>query len=148
MLKKKSIWGIFPLLIAGLMFLGGCHKHSPEKTADRIVDELVAKLKLSATQKDQLNATKLELLGKIAEMKKNKEAIHNEVLAELQKDNLDQGQLKKMFAAHKGEMDEIGNLLIDRAAQFHATLTAEQKATLVELIKDREKCCKSCFFDN
>lgn len=148
MLRKKSLWGIFPVLIAGLMFLGGCHKSSPEKMADHIVDELSAKLKLSDTQRDQLNATKVELLGKIAEMKKNKGAMHNAAMAELQKDTLDQGQLKKMFATHTGEMDTIGNLVIDRLAQFHGTLTAEQKAKLVELLKDREKCCKSCFFDN
>ncbi|KAF0221019.1 MAG: hypothetical protein FD174_732 [Geobacteraceae bacterium] len=148
MLRKKKLWGFIPVLIAGLMFLGGCHKPSPEKMADHIVDELVAKLSLTAAQQEQLNATKLELLGKVAEMKKSKEAMHDEVMAELQKDLLDQGQLKKMVATHKGEMDEMANLLIDRLAKFHATLTAEQKAKLVDLLKEMEKRHKSCFFDN
>lgn len=146
MLRKKRLWGFIPVLIAGLMFLGGCHKPSPEKIADHIVDELAAKLDMTAAQKDQLNATKVELLGKVAELRKSKEAMHTEVIAELQKDVLDQGQLKKMLATHKGEMDEIGNLLIDRLAKFHNTLTAEQRVKLVELLKEKETHRKSCFF--
>lgn len=148
MLRKKRLWGFVPLLIAGLMFLGGCNKPSPEKIADRIVDELAAKLDLTSAQKDQLNATKVEILGKVAEMKKNKDAIHGEVIAELQKDALDQGQLKKIFVGHRGEMDVMADLLIDRLAKFHATLSPEQKTKLVALLKDREKCRNSCFFDH
>lgn len=148
MLRKKVIWGFVPVLMAGLMFLGGCNKPSPEKIADRIVDELAAKLDLTAAQKEQLNATKVEILGKVAEMKKNKDAIHVEVIAELQKDELDQGRLKKIVAGHKGEMDVMADLLIDRLAKFHASLTPEQKVKLVALLKDREKCRNSCFFDH
>jgi Spy/CpxP family protein refolding chaperone len=147
MLRKKKLWGFIPILIAGLMFLGGCHRPSPEKMADHIVDELVAKLSLTAAQQEQLNATKVELLGKVAEMRKSREGMHDEFIAELQKDNLDQGQLKKMVATHRGEMDEMVNLLIDRLAKFHATLTAEQKAKLVTLLKEKDKCRKSGFFD-
>lgn len=148
MLRKKALWGFVPVLMAGLMFLGGCHKPSPEKIADRIIDELVEKLDLTSVQKDQLNATKVEILAKVAEMKKNKDAFHGEVIAELQKDVLDQGQLKKMVTAHKSEMDVMADLLIDRLAKFHATLTPEQKTKLVELLKEREKCRNSCFFDH
>lgn len=148
MLRKKRLWGFVPVLLAGLMFLGGCQKPSPEKIADRIVAELAAKLDLTSLQKEQLNATKVEILGKVAEMKKSKDALHGEVITELQKDVLDQGQLKKIVAGHKGEMDVMADLLIDRLAKFHATLTAEQKVKLVALLKEREKCRNSCFFDH
>jgi uncharacterized coiled-coil DUF342 family protein len=148
MLRKKKLLGFIPLLIVGLMFLGGCKRPSPEKMADHIVDELAAKLNLTPEQLVSLNATKVELLGKVAEMKKSREAMHSDVITELQKDVLDQGQLKKMFATHKGEMDEIANLVIDRLAKFHGTLTAEQKVKLVELLKERDKHRKSCFFDH
>jgi Spy/CpxP family protein refolding chaperone len=147
MLRKKKLWAFIPVLIAALMFLGGCHRRSPEKMADHIVDELTAKLKLTAAQQGQLNAIKVELLGKVAEMRKSREGMHDEVMAELQKDTLDQERLKKMVATHRGEMDEMANLLIDRLAKFHATLTAEQKAELVEFMKEKEKYRKHCFFD-
>jgi len=148
MLRKKMVWGFVPVLIAGLMFLGGCRKPSPEKMADHIIDELTEKLNLTAAQLEQLKATKLELLAKVAEMRKSKEAMHGEVLAELQKDTLDQGQLKKMFASHRGEMDEMANLFIDRLAKFHGTLSAEQKTKLVDLLQKMEKRHKGCFCDN
>lgn len=48
MLRKKALWGFVPVLMAGLLFLGGCHKPSPEKIADRIIDELGAKLDLTS----------------------------------------------------------------------------------------------------
>jgi periplasmic protein CpxP/Spy len=146
MLRKKFIWGFMPVLLAGLMFLGGCHRPSPEKIADRIVEELTTKLELSAMQQQQLNTTKAELLGKLAELKKSHESIHDGVMAELQKDTLDQGQLKKMAASHKAEMDVVADLLIDRLAAFHGTLTPDQKKKLVEFVKEKDKCRKHCFF--
>ena len=147
MLTKKKLLGFIPLLILGLMFLGGCHKPSPEKMADHVVDKLITELSLTPAQQVQLNATKTELLAKVAEMKKSHEGMHDEFIAELQKDVLDQGQLKKMVASRRGEMDELVNLAIDRLAKFHDSLSPDQRVKLVELLKKMEKHRKSCFME-
>lgn len=139
MLRKKRLLIWVPVLVVGLMFLGGCRHPSPERMADHIVEDLTEKLELNAAQQQQLHGIKGELLGKIAEMKKSRELHHEEIYAELQKDILDQGHLKKMVDAHKVEMDDLANLMIERLATFHGTLSPEQKKKLVEHLKKMEK---------
>lgn len=139
MLRRMRVLGFIPLLIIGLVFLGGCKRPSPEKIADHIVTELVSKLSLTPEQQAALNTTKVDVLAKMEQMKKGKDAHHDEVLAELQKDSLDQDKLKKMFAEHKTQRDDIAELLLDRFVKFHATLSAEQKTKLVEFLKEKDK---------
>ncbi len=139
MLRKKRLLIWVPVLVVGLMFLGGCRHPSPERMADNIVEDLTEKLELNAAQQQQLHVIKGELLGKIAEMKKSKELHHEEIYAELQKDILDQGHLKRMVDVQKVEMDDLANLMIERLAKFHGTLSLEQKKKLVEYLKKKEK---------
>ncbi|MDD5168598.1 MAG: Spy/CpxP family protein refolding chaperone [Syntrophales bacterium] len=147
MLRKKKVGVWIAFVIVGLMCLGGCRHPSPEKMADRAIDDLTAKLELNAAQQQQLQSVKAELLGKLAEMKKARQSMHEEVLTELQKDVLDQEKLRKMINTRKIEMDNVSNIVISRLAQFHSTLSPEQKKKLVEYIKDKEKRYHRCPFN-
>ncbi|MFA7404882.1 MAG: Spy/CpxP family protein refolding chaperone [Pelobacteraceae bacterium] len=142
---RKLMVVFVPVLIAGLMFLGGCQRPTPEKIADHVVGELTKKLDLNEAQQQQLNAIKVELLQKGAELKKSKEAIHSNFMAKLEKDTLDKTELKKMFATQKAEFDSIGDMLIDRLSSFHATLNPEQKKKLVEYLKEKGDSHRRCF---
>ena len=51
-----------------------------------------------------------------------------------------------MVNAHKTEMDDVLNIVIARLAQFHSTLSPEQKEKLVEYVKDKEKRHYRCPF--
>jgi uncharacterized membrane protein len=139
MLRKKKIGVWIVILVVGLLCVGGCRYSSPERVADHVVNDLTAQLELNAVQQQQLQAIKTEALAKMAEMKKARQATRAEVLTELQKDVLDQEKLKKMVNTHKTEMDDLSNIAIARLAQFHSTLSPEQKKKLVEYIKDKEK---------
>jgi uncharacterized membrane protein len=141
---KSGVW--IAILVIGLMCLGSCRHPSPEKMADRAIVELTAKLELNISQQQQLQVIKMELLGKMAEMKKARQSMHGEVLTELQKDVLDQEKLKKMVNSRKTEMDDLSNMVIARFAQFHSTLSPEQKKKLVDYVKDKEKRHHRCPF--
>ena len=142
--KKSCVW--IGILVVGLMCLGGCRHPSPEKMADHAIDDLTAKLELNTAQQQQLQMIKTELLGKLAEMKKTRQSMNEEVLTELQRDILDQEKLRKMVNTHKIEMDDVLNIVIARLAQFHSTLSPEQKEKLVEYVKDKEKRHYRCPF--
>ncbi len=146
MLRKITIGVGISILIVGLMFLGGCRHNTPERMADKVVGDLTAKLELNASQQQELEVIKTEFLGKMSEMKKNRETTHDALLTELQKDVLNQDNLKKMVNTHKAEMDEIANIAIARLAKFHSTLSSEQKKKLVEYVKDKEKSHRRCPF--
>lgn len=142
--KKSGVW--IGILVVGLMCLGGCRHPSPEKMADRAIDDLTAKLELNTAQQQQLQVIKTELLGKLAEMKKARQSMHEEVLTELQRDVLDQEKLRKMVNIRKTEVDDVSNIVIARLAQFHSTLSPEQKRKLVEYVQDKGKRCHRCPF--
>jgi periplasmic protein CpxP/Spy len=139
MLRKKKLGVWIGILAVGLMCLGGCRHPSAEKMADRAIDGLTAKLELDAAQQQQLQAIKTELLGKLAEMKKARQSVREDLLAELQQDVLDQEKLRKMVNTRKTEMDDVTDIVIARLAQFHSTLSPEQKRKLVEYVKDKQK---------
>jgi Spy/CpxP family protein refolding chaperone len=145
MLRIKTSGVLISILVVGLICLGGCRHHSPEKMVDRVIGDLTAKLELSAAQQQQLQVMKTELSGKAARMKKARQSVHEEVLTELQKDVLDQEKLKKMVNIRMTEIDEAANIFITGLAQFHSTLSPEQRKKFVEYIKDKEKryhrCC-------
>jgi Spy/CpxP family protein refolding chaperone len=146
MLRKKRLLVWVPVLVVGLMFLGGCRHPSPEGIADNIIEDLTENLELNATQQQQLQVIKGELLAEFAEMKKARGSHHEEIYAELQKDVLDQGHLKNMVNARKAKMDDIANLMIGELAKFHSTLSPEQKKKLVEYLKKKEKFHNRCAF--
>ena len=146
MLGKKMSWIWMPVLAVALMFLGGCRHPTPEKMADRVVDELTSELELNASQQQQLRAIKGELLAKVAEMKKNREGMRNTLATELQKDVLDRNALKGMVDTRKAQIEAISDLMIERLAQFHSTLSSEQKKKLVQYLQKKEKRHKRCSF--
>lgn len=148
MLRKTKIGVCISILAIGVMFLGGCRHNTPDWIADKVADDITSKLELNATQQQELNVIKTELLGKIIEMKKNREAAHDALLTELQKDVLDQDNLKKMFNTRKTEVEEIANIAIARLAKFHSTLSPEQKKKFVEYVQDKEKCHRRCPFSH
>jgi hypothetical protein len=146
MLRKKGLLVWVPILVVGLMFLGGCRHPSPEGIADNIIEDLTEKLALNTAQQQPLQVIKGDLLAKFAEMKKDRGSHHEEIFAELEKDVLDQGHLKSMVTARMARMDDVANLMIGELAKFHSTLSPEQKKKLVEYLKKKEKFHKRCAF--
>ena len=147
MLRKKKLAVWMATLVVGLICLGGCRHPSPERMADRVIGDLAAKLELNAAQQQQLQAIKTEMIAKATEMRKARQPMREEVLAELQKDTLDQEKLRKMVDRRKAAMEEITNLAIARLAQFHGTLSPEQKKKLVEYVKEKGERHRRCSFD-
>ncbi len=116
-MKKKiaaTLAGIGMVIGATLLFTG-CHHRSPEEFSEKVVQMLSEKLSLDQGQKDQLRAISTELLAKARELRQNRETIH----------------------AKRADMDSLIDLAIDRFAEFHATLTPEQRTRLSTLVDER-----------
>jgi protein CpxP len=142
MLRKKTVkvLAVIPALILGIVFLGGCRHSGPERIADRITERIKSKLELNEAQREQLDGIKQEVVAKIAEMKKDRKSTREELLMQLQNDTIDQGQIKKLLDRKRARMDELSNMMIDRLAKFHSTLSKEQKEKLVKYLKDKHDC--------
>ncbi len=143
MLKKRVLKALVvyvPVILVGLVFLGGCRHGGPDRIIDRITERLTSKLDLNAAQQEQLDGIKQEFKAKMAEMKKDRASAREELLAQLQSDSLDQARIKKLFNEKKARMDELSSMMIDRLAKFHSTLSPEQKEKLVKYLRDKHDC--------
>ncbi len=68
-------------------------------------------------------------------MHAQKAAMHAEFMAELRKEQIDPEKVKGLIAQKRSQMDEIIDLAVVRLAEFHQTLSAEQREKLVAKVE-------------
>ncbi|MBW1641331.1 MAG: Spy/CpxP family protein refolding chaperone [Deltaproteobacteria bacterium] len=137
--KKRFIAGLAAvLLIVSLAYIG-CGYRTPEKRADRIAQKIIKDLDLNEAQQEKLQSTKVEFLTKGLEMRKAHRSTRKELKEQLSSDKIDQAALQKMYTDHKVKMDELVSLFTVRLAEFHSTLSPEQKTKLVAKLDSMER---------
>ena len=139
MLKKGLYISMITLLIAGVAGFSGCRRHGHAHKAEFMVDYISETLDLTESQQEQLNRIKDELMEKAQQMHSNKESMHAELVAQLRSEEIDQALVKAKIAEHRARMDEIVDLIVVRLAEFHKTLTAEQKEKLIAKLETFKK---------
>ncbi len=139
MLKKGLYVLLIGILISSLGLFAGCRRGSHAHKAEFMVDYISETLDLSESQKEQLNQIKEELMEKAQQMRANKESMHEELVTQLRSEEIDQALVKAKIAEHRAQMDEIIDLIVVRLAEFHKTLTPEQKDKLVAKIETFKK---------
>ena len=131
MLRKGLYILMVTFLIAGVAGFTGCRRHSHAHKAEFMVDYISETLDLTENQREHLNRVKDELMEKARQMHADKESMHEELVAQLRSEEIDQVLVKEKIAEHRAKMDEIIDLLVVRIAEFHKTLTPEQKEKLI-----------------
>ena len=139
MLKKGLYLSIIAVLMLGLAGLAGCRRHSPEHKAEFIMDYVSESLDLDASQQAHLEQIKDELMEKGLQMHADKATMHEEFVAQLRSEEIDQARIKAMVARRRAQMDELIDLGIVRLAEFHKTLTPEQREKLVAKLESFKK---------
>jgi Spy/CpxP family protein refolding chaperone len=128
--KGLAISLICVFILAALMF-NGCRSHSANHKADFMLDYIAETLDLSDTQRVQLDEIKEEFLTKAKEIHAQKEAMYAELKAELLEEEIDQQRVKALMAQKRDQMTEMMDLAVVRLAEFHKTLSPEQREKLV-----------------
>jgi Spy/CpxP family protein refolding chaperone len=139
MLKKGLYVLLIGILIAGLGLFTGCRRSSPAHKAEFMVDYISETLDLDATQQAQLNQIKNELMEKAQQMRDGRASMYGEIIAQLRSEEIDQARVMAIIAEHRAQMNELIDLLVVRLAEFHKTLTQEQKEKLVAKIETFKK---------
>jgi Spy/CpxP family protein refolding chaperone len=139
MLKKGLYFLLIGMLISGVALFSGCRRHSHGHKAEFMVDYISETLDLNESQQVQLDQIKDELMAKAQLMHADKESMHAELVAQLRSEEIDQVQVKAVIAEHRAQMDEIVDLIVDRLAKFHKTLTPAQKEKLIAKIETFKK---------
>ena len=139
MLKKGLYVLLIGVLIAGLGLFTGCRRSSPAHKAEFMVDYISETLDLDATQQAHLNQIKNELMEKAQQMRAGRASMYGEIIAQLRSEEIDQARVMAIIAEHRDQMNELIDLLVVRLAEFHKTLTQEQKEKLVAKIETFKK---------
>ena len=139
MVKKGLYIFLIGMLISGVSFFSGCRRHSHGHKAEFMVDYISETLDLNESQQAQLDQIKDEFMAKAQQMHTDKESMHEELVAQLRSEEIDQVRVKAVIAEHRAQMDEIVDLVVLRLAEFHKTLTPEQKEKLIAKIETFKK---------
>ena len=139
MVKKGLYLSIITVLLVSVAGLAGCRRHSPGAKAEFMVDYVSETLDLNESQQAHLDQIKDELVEKGIQMHADRAAMHAELAAQLRSDEIDQGRIKAMVTERRVKMEELINLGIERLAEFHKTLTPEQREKLVAKLESFKK---------
>ena len=139
MAKKGLYILLIGMLISGVSLFSGCRRHSHGHKAEFMVDYISETLDLNDTQQAQLNQIKDDVMTKARQMRTDKESMREEFVAQLRSEEIDEVRVKAVIAEHSAQMDEVVDLIVGRMAEFHKTLTPEQKEKLVTKIETFKK---------
>jgi len=139
MVRKGLYILLIGMLISGVALFSGCRRHSHGHKAEFMVDYISEALDLNESQQAQLDQIKDELMAKAKGMHADKESLHEELVTQLRSKEIDQVRVKAVIGEHREKMDEIIDLVVVRLAEFHKTLTAEQKEKLIAKIETFKK---------
>jgi len=139
MVRKGSYIALMISLVLGVGFFSGCRPHGHGRGVEFAVDYVSEVLDLNEAQQAHLNQIKEEMMEKREQMHANKAKHHDEIIAQLSNEEIDQERVKVIIAEHRVQMDEMIDLIVVRFAEFHRTLTPEQKAKLVKKVEGFSK---------
>lgn len=132
------------LSIGSVLMMCGCHKQlhhcgphrSHKNMAEKIKKKLTKELDLTESQKSKLQEIHAELQEKHDEIHRSHRDKFNFILREIEKDTLDQVKLNRLFEEKHQCWEELHPFIIKKLAEFHATLTPDQRARLVKKIEE------------
>jgi len=139
MVKKGLYIALIVSLVFGVGLFSGCRPHGHGRGVEFAVDYVTEVLDLTEAQQEQLNQIKDEVMEKGREMRANKARHHDEIIAQLRSEEIDQERVQVIIAEHRAQMDEMVDLAVVRFSEFHRSLTPEQRAKLVNKIEDFRK---------
>ena len=146
-MRTLMIITILTLVGLGTTLFVGCHHRGGHRGADFMVDYMTEVLDLSDEQEDMADAFKNEILAMAKEKHADKKQMHAEIKAQLSSETIDTERVKAMMIEHRKEMEVVMNLAVDRVAEFHATLSPEQRAKLIKKLEKWEERCSHRWSD-
>jgi Spy/CpxP family protein refolding chaperone len=130
---KKAIYSLVILaIISSLLLVSACRHYSPEKRTQWMMKKFTKDLKLNDSQKDQLDVFKTEMVMKGRELRVAYKNTMEEMGLQLRSDEFDKEKVEDAILKIKGPQDEFISLFINKLADFHSSLTAEQKTILAK----------------
>ena len=130
---KKTIYSLVILAIISSLLLVSAYRHySPEKRTQWMMKKFTKDLNLNDSQKEQLDVFKTEMVMKGRELRVTYKNTMEELGLQLRSEEFDKQKVKDAVSRITAPQDEFISLFIEKLADFHSSLTAEQKTILAK----------------
>ena len=139
MLRTLTFTVLIAVLGVGSLVFVGCRHPGHQRGAAFMMDYMAEALDLTVAQQTMANSYKDEILAEIKTKHSEKKEMHDELKRQLSSDTIDTVLVKALIAEHRAGMDDVIDLVVDRVAKFHATLSPEQREKLVGKLEKFEK---------
>jgi Spy/CpxP family protein refolding chaperone len=139
MVRKLTIIALITVMGLGSVLFVGCRHPGHQRGAAFMMDYMAEALDLNEDQQAMANLYKDEIMAKVKDMHSEKKRMHDEIKAQLAGDAIVTARVKALVAEQRAGMDDVIDLVVDRVAQFHATLSPEQRTKLVSKLEKFEK---------
>ena len=141
-MKKMALTiPIVSIVLVGLAVLTFGHfrygfAHSGPQGREHFVEKVTQELQLDPQQQVQLEQFVTRLHEKRASGWEFRQAVRTDLMAALQQDQLDRGELDRIYMEAKEKLDTVYDLFATELVDFHQTLTPDQRDTLIARIED------------
>jgi Spy/CpxP family protein refolding chaperone len=139
MIRTIIVISAIAVLGLGSALFIGCRHGGPNRGAAFMMDYLTEALDLNEAQQAKADAIKDEILAKAQAMHPDKKQMHDEIKAQLGNAEIDITRVKELVVEHRAKMDEMIDLVVNRVAEFHRTLSPEQRDKLIAKLEKFEK---------
>lgn len=129
---SRKIQLVVVMLLSGL-FLTACKGHN-EGHGGMMFDIAAYKLDLTDAQEEKWFAIRDELKQLRKEARKEKRGHLDQAKSLIMADSLDQAEVLNQFEQHQVRMLSAAPSVIEKLSVFHATLTAEQKDKVINML--------------
>lgn len=145
-MRHAKRYGLIGAIFAGALASAGCNHHrgwhhggNPEKHADWMADKVADKLELNDAQKAKFKEVQDAMLAARKEMREGRKELHKELITMVKGPELDQERLTAIANDRKAVFEKHLPLVVSKLAEFHKTLSAEQKAEAAEFLEKMQE---------
>ena len=135
MVKKKIYLAVVSVMVVGTWIVSGCVSRSHGNRAEWMTEKIASRLDLNGEQKDRLNGLRDEWIEKGKELYDSRSAIKGELVAQLRSDKIDRDRLAEAVKKEEAKLNGAVSDLVARLAEFHDSLTPEQRADLARMVE-------------
>ena len=139
MIRTLTIVSLIAVMGLGSALFVGCNHRGHGRGAAFMLDYMSEALDLNEDQQAMASSYKDEIMAKVKSMHSEKKQMHDEIKTQLAGESIDKLRVKALVAEHRAGMDEVIDLVVDKVAEFHATLSPEQRTKLIAKLEKFEK---------
>ena len=139
-INKKSLTslGLITLALTMVLGLSAC-RSTPEEKAEFVSERISDELELNESQQALLNDLKDKALLAGKTMKDNKQEMKSNLVALISQPSIDHDQITVFMDSAMDAMHTSVDDVVPSFIAFHASLTEEQKAQVVDFIENHRK---------